>query len=64
MNDDQEQVHDQGTRAVPSEQVANAAAESLHGSKAAEERYEQPDARELPGGNTLIADTTSDDRRE
>lgn len=57
--DDDEQVRDHGTTAVPADEVANAAAESLHGAGAAEEQYAQPDATELPGG-TLIADPQGD----
>lgn len=53
--DTEPQVHDQGTRPVPADEVANAAAESLHGTKAVEETHEQPDARELRSG-TLISD--------
>lgn len=51
-----EQVKDTGTVEIPGEQVANAAAESLHGTGAAPEMYAQPDARVLPGGGTLIAE--------
>lgn len=51
-----EQVHDQGTEVMPGEQVANAAAETLHGNKAREEQHEQDDAVVLPGGNTLISE--------
>ena len=51
-----EQVRDQGTEVMPGEQVANAAAETLHGRKAREEEYEQDDAVVLPGGNTLISE--------
>lgn len=50
------QVQDRGTTAVPAEQVANAAAQSLHGARAVEEKYEQPDAVALVGGATLISD--------
>lgn len=60
---DGEQVKDQGTVAVPAEQVANAAAESLHGTRAVEEKYAQPDARALPGGATLVADPHGDNPR-
>lgn len=52
---DNEQVHDQGTETMSGSEVANAAAETLHGDRANEEKYEQPDAVELPGGSTLIA---------
>jgi hypothetical protein len=52
---DNEQVHDQGTETMSGSEVANAAAETLHGERAETEKYEQPDAVELPGGNTLIA---------
>jgi hypothetical protein len=62
MSDEQhEQVHDQGTEKLSGDEVANAAAESLHGAKAEEEKYDQPDAVVLPGGGTLIADTTERD---
>lgn len=63
MTGNDEQVHDQGTEVMPGEQVANAAAETLHGGKAREEKYEQDDAVVLPGGNTLIAerDATADE---
>ena len=56
-----EQVHDTGTDRVPGEQVANAAAETLHGENARPEQYEQPDAVVLPGGSTFIADETDED---
>jgi hypothetical protein len=36
MTKDNEQVHDQGTEVMPGEQVANAAAETLHGTRAQE----------------------------
>ena len=49
-----DQIHDQGVRDVPGDQIANAAAESLHSERAREETYEQPDSVELPAG-TLIA---------
>lgn len=62
MSDEQhEQVHDQGTGHMDGDQVANAAAESLHGAKAEEEQYPQPDAAVLPGGGTLIAEPTKRD---
>ncbi len=51
-----EQVHDKGTEVMPGEQVANAAAETLHGRKAREEEHDQPDAVVLPGGNTLVSE--------
>jgi hypothetical protein len=51
-----EQIKDQGTETMSGDEVANAAAESLHGDKAAEEQYPQPAAKVLPGGSTLIAD--------
>jgi len=57
---DDEQVHDQGTTDVPASEVANAAAESLHGARAVEEKYAQPDAKALPGGGTLVADPAGD----
>lgn len=53
---DGEQVHDKGTTAVPAAKVANAAAESLHGGNAVVEKFAQPDAKSLVGGNTLISD--------
>lgn len=55
-DDDTQQVHDQGTSKMSGDEVANAAAETLHGTSANEEVREQPDATLLPGGNTLIAD--------
>lgn len=55
-NDQQQQVTDKGTTKVPAAKVANAAAESLHGGNAVEEKYAQPDAKALPGGATLISD--------
>jgi hypothetical protein len=61
MTKDSEQVHDQGTEVMPGEQVANAAAETLHGRKAREEEYEQPDAVVLPGGSTLVSDREDDE---
>jgi hypothetical protein len=51
-----EQVHDQGTTDVSASEVANAAAESLHGARAEKEKYAQPDAKALVGGSTLISD--------
>jgi hypothetical protein len=54
--DEQEQVRDQGTTDVPAAEVANAAAESLHGARAVKEKYAQPDAKALVGGSTLISD--------
>jgi hypothetical protein len=59
-DDDAPQVHDQGTTDVPASEVANAAAESLHGARAVEEKYAQPDAKALPGGGTLVADPAGD----
>lgn len=55
-----EQVRDQGTEKISGDQVANAAAESLHGTRAVEEKYDQPDAVVLPGGGTLIAEPDGD----
>lgn len=53
----EQQVTDHGTESMSGEQVANAAAETLHGEQANEEKYEQPDATVLSGaGGTLIAD--------
>lgn len=60
---DGEQVHDQGSTAVRADEVANAAAQSLHGSQAVEEKYAQPDARALLGGSTLISDPAGDNPR-
>lgn len=52
----QNQVHDTATETMSGAEVANAAAESLHGEGAAEEVRPQPDAVVLPaGGGTLIA---------
>jgi hypothetical protein len=56
MTGSDEQVHDKGTTKVPASRVANAAAESLHGGNAVEEKYAQPDAKSLVGGSTLVAD--------
>lgn len=50
------QVTDKGTTKVPAAKVANAAAESLHGAGAVEEKYAQPDAKALVGGATLVSD--------
>lgn len=61
--DGAEQVHDKGTVKVPASRVANAAAESLHGSNAVEEKYAQPDAKALVGGGTLVSDPTGDNPR-
>jgi hypothetical protein len=61
MSDEQKQVHDQGTQRMSGDQIANAAAETLHGSRAELETNEQPDAVILPGGGTLVADTTEHD---
>ncbi len=52
----EKQIHDQGTEKMSGDEVANAAAETLHGDRAAEEVRPQPDATLLPGGSTLIAD--------
>lgn len=60
---DGEQVKDQGSMVVRADQVANAAARSLHGSQAVEEKYAQPDARALLGGGTLVSDPTGDNPR-
>lgn len=57
---DGEQVQDQGTTAVPADQVANAAARSLHGTGAVKEKYAQPDAVSLVGGSTLVSDPDGD----
>lgn len=57
-NNKGEQVKDHATEHMSPEQVANAAAESLHGEGANREQYVQPAANELPGGGTLIADNT------
>lgn len=57
---DDEQVKDQGTTKVPADEVANAAAESLHGARAVKEKYAQPDAVSLVGGSTLISDPNGD----
>jgi hypothetical protein len=56
-----EQVKDTGTADIPGDEVANAAAQSLHGARAVKEKFRQPDARALPGGSTLIADPTQSD---
>ncbi len=50
------QIHDQGTEKMSGDEVANAAAETLHGEGAREEVRPQPDATLLPGGSTLVAD--------
>jgi hypothetical protein len=55
---DEAQVKDHGTDHLEPEEVANGAAESLHGANAAEEQYVQPAANVLPGGSTLIAAST------
>jgi hypothetical protein len=50
-------VPDRGTDRMDGDEIANAAADTLHGNKANEEMYPQPDATVLPaGGGTLIAD--------
>jgi hypothetical protein len=51
-----DQIKDKATTKLTGDEVANGAAETLHGTGAVEERYAQPDAHLLPGGNTLIAD--------
>jgi hypothetical protein len=56
--DEREQVQDNATNHLGPDEVANGAAESLHGAKANEEKYVQPAANELPGGSTLIAAST------
>ncbi len=56
--DDTQQVKDTATEHMSPDEVANAAAESLHGPRAQEEQYVQPAANALPGGSTLIADST------
>jgi hypothetical protein len=54
--DDNAQIHDSATETMSGSEVANAAAETLHGEHAAEEARPQPDATVLPaGGGTLIA---------
>lgn len=63
-DDDNEQVKDTGTREVPADEVANAAAETLHGDRAREEQYPQSDATELPGGNTLVANEPQPDTHD
>lgn len=50
------QVTDKGSTKVPAGRVANAAAQSLHGGNAVPEKFAQPDAKSLVGGNTLISD--------
>jgi hypothetical protein len=57
MIENDKQVTDNGTERMDGDEVANAAAETLHGERANEEKHEQPDAIVLPGhGGTLIAD--------
>lgn len=51
-----EQVRDHGTTQMSGDEVANAAAETLHGEKAQPEQHEQPDATVLPAGGTLVSD--------
>lgn len=58
-----EQVADQGSTKVPADRVANAAAQSLHGANAVEEKYAQPDAVSLVGGSTLVSDPKGDNPR-
>jgi hypothetical protein len=53
-----EQVKDHATEHMSPEQVANAAASSLHGDGATREQYVQPAANQLPGDGTLIAAST------
>lgn len=60
---DGEQIKDQGSTAVRADQVANAAAQSLHGANAVEEKYAQPDAVSLVGGSTLVSDPKGDNPR-
>lgn len=50
------QVKDTGTEHVSGDEIANAAAETLHGDRAQPEHYEQSDATVLPGGSTFVAD--------
>lgn len=51
-----QQVTDKGTEHMSGGEVANAAAETLHGEQAQVEQHEQPDATVLPGnGGTLVA---------
>lgn len=52
------QVQDTATGHLGPDEVANAAAASLHGDSARREQYVQPAASELPGGSTLIADSS------
>lgn len=52
------QVQDTATEHLGPDEVANAAASSLHGDNARREQYVQPAASELPGGSTLIADSS------
>jgi hypothetical protein len=57
-NAETEQVKDQASEHLSPDEVANAAAESLHGDGAVKEQYVQPAANALAGGNTLIAAST------
>ncbi len=50
-----EQVPDHATTKLTGEEVANGAAETLHGNSAVEEQYRQPEASLLPGGSTLVS---------
>jgi hypothetical protein len=56
-NDEQQGVADgaSATDHLTGEEIANGAADALHGGRANEEKYEQPDATVLPS-STLIAD--------
>lgn len=56
-NDEQSGVTDGASASdhLTGEEIANGAADALHGNRANEEKYEQPDATVLPG-STLIAD--------
>lgn len=56
--EDGPQVQDHASEHLSPEEVANAAAESLHGDKANREKYVQPAANALAGGNTLISAST------
>ena len=53
---DEPRVADRGTEHMDGSEIANAAADTLHGKRANEEMYPQPDATALPAnGGTLIA---------
>jgi hypothetical protein len=56
-------VEDAGTTDMPGDEVANAAARSLHGDKARPETNEQPDAAMLPGGTLIAKPADGDDQR-